>query len=638
MANVKVRDLATTQNITNDNKLMVLTDENSNQVKNITVENFIDDINSSDTDNGITIGTDGKLYVDNPDTGVTAGTYAFPQNLEVDSKGRITGVVNGTPAPVSIATSSSVGVVKPDNDTIIVDGTGTISCKQNNGYQLFDIVMKDHVLDYAETLGFAPLGTYVYKEAIAGSRYGYPDFYQKCLDEYNDGTPSYLSSNITIVGSLTDNEGVISGFSTSNYATIGNFIGTTADTIEFVVKLNTGSSLSSNSFLYAGFNIQFYNGKLNMPGRGDIGTYSYSANTDYYIKVTYSNNTIECAYSTDGISYTADGTISYTGAIQNLIYLGWGNANNALLGSIDLNECYVNINGTRWWTGTNECIQSSNKHRFYDIDDKATFDNMYAITGEAWCYGIDTTNERIFLPRSTRFKNGTTSDVGGYQPAGLPNITGDTGFIKWGVAQGTDGAITTSLASHNKAPTSDGSTWAESYFAFNASDSNSIYGASDTVEYSSTKLIPYMVVGNQSTWAGMTDVVNNGLEILQEVNEGLETKLDADTIHIIDSYENGSSSYIVYSNGYCEQRGTSVFSGVNAKQIDIAFLKEFRDTDYVMLPSIGANTNYNTFNFISYYNKTTSAVKIVINNLNGQAAQIVGCDWEASGYLAEGEY
>lgn len=54
-------------------------------------------------------------------------------------------------------------------------------------YQLFDIVPKDHVLTYAESNGFALLGTYVYKEAVAGERYGYPDFYNKCLEEYEAG-------------------------------------------------------------------------------------------------------------------------------------------------------------------------------------------------------------------------------------------------------------------------------------------------------------------------------------------------------------------------------------------------------------------------------------------------------------------
>lgn len=494
-----------------------------------------------------------------------------------------------------------------------------------SGYQMFDIVMKDHVLSYEETLGLAPLGTYVYKEAIAGTRYGYPDFYQKCVDEYNDGTTinEYMSSNITVVGSLTDNEGVISGFSTSNYATVGNFIGTTADTIEFVIKLNTGSTLSANTFLYAGFSIQFYNGKLNLTGTGNIGTYTYSANTDYYIKVTYSNNTIECAYSTDGISYTIDGTISYTGTIQNLIYLGWGNVNNALSGSIDLNECYININGTRWWNGINlfTYTENSNKHRFYDIADKATFDNMYAITGEAWYYGIDTTNERIFLPRSTRFKNGTTSDVGEYQEAGLPSIEHTHSL-----------AMASSDSGDTLIDRGSGSTIRWSTGGINSTIS-SIYGNSDTVEYSSTKLIPYMVVGNQSTWSGMTDVVNQGMTILSQVNAGLATKVDLDGSnatfpHIIDTYVNGLSGYIVYSNGYCVQWG---YGTVN--NTPISLLKTFDNTDYSIFAIPSSSTSGSSYPAHAFWVGSKTVNSFVwggSSNDNGY--------WRVYGKLAEGQY
>ena len=64
-----------------------------------------------------------------------------------------------------------------------------------------NITQKDHVLTYTETEGLALLGTYVYKEAIAGSRYGYPDFYTKCLEEKELGTAietTFGESTITI--------------------------------------------------------------------------------------------------------------------------------------------------------------------------------------------------------------------------------------------------------------------------------------------------------------------------------------------------------------------------------------------------------------------------------------------------------
>ena len=54
------------------------------------------------------------------------------------------------------------------------------------GFNMFDTVIKDHILTYEESQGLALQGTYVYKSAIAGERYGYADFYNKCLEEYND--------------------------------------------------------------------------------------------------------------------------------------------------------------------------------------------------------------------------------------------------------------------------------------------------------------------------------------------------------------------------------------------------------------------------------------------------------------------
>lgn len=361
-------------------------------------------------------------------------------------------------------------------DETLIDGIHweEIEMGGGSGYQMFDIVMKDHVLSYEETLGLAPLGTYVYKEAIAGTRYGYPDFYQKLVDEYND-------------------------------------LNNTTDTV-------------------------------------------------------------------DSVTVT------------------------------------INANG----------------HKFYDIADKATFDNMYAITGEAWYYGIDTTNERVFLPRSTRFKNGTSADVGGYQAAGLPNITGQVGYY----SRNTELATTGSLYRVNEQWVGTGGGGGGQYVAgigIDASLSSSIYGASNTVEYSSTKLIPYMVVGNQSTWSGMTDVVNQGMTILSQVNAGLATKVDLDGSnatfpHITETYENGTSWYRVYSDGWCEQGGQIVQTG--DAYITVSFLKPFINTNYVIFK----NQPYDNFNpesgyHSSFFNYTTSSAQT--RNYTGENSM-----WQACGYIS----
>lgn len=62
------------------------------------------------------------------------------------------------------------------------------SSSSGSGLSMFDLVVKDHILSYEESKGFGLQGTYVYKDAVPGSRYGYPDFYNRCVEEKAAGT------------------------------------------------------------------------------------------------------------------------------------------------------------------------------------------------------------------------------------------------------------------------------------------------------------------------------------------------------------------------------------------------------------------------------------------------------------------
>ena len=102
-------------------KLIVMTDDEMDFLKEISFGNLIASTISSDENNGLTRGTDNKLYVEEADSGVEAGTYEYPKNLVVNSKGKITSLEQGT-----VATSDDFGVVKPDNSSITVND-GVIS-------------------------------------------------------------------------------------------------------------------------------------------------------------------------------------------------------------------------------------------------------------------------------------------------------------------------------------------------------------------------------------------------------------------------------------------------------------------------------------------------------------------------------
>ena len=366
-----------------------------------------------------------------------------------------------------------------ENKLLSTDGEDLCWVPVHHDFSIFDIVPKDHILSYSETKGFAQLGSYVYKDAVAGSRYGYPDFYAKVIAEYQDP-----------------------------------------------------------------------------------------------------NNTTE---TVSGVTIT------------------------------------VNANG----------------HKFYDIADKADIDSLFTARGEAWFYGIDTTNERIFLPRSTRIKFGDTSTVGEYQEAGLPNIT-----ATWGSCfeYGSDGyksigAVTSTEESSYYMEIPNVAGGGRVLRDFDASRSSSVYGNSNTVEYSSTKLIPYMVVGNVSDWSGMTDVVNHGMTILEQVNQGIQSRVLLDGSNaqfpcITETYVNGTSWYRVYSDGWCEQGGTSNSSAVS-------FLKNYIDTNY--------NTSVSWLNMVSgsgqslcVLNKTVSSISVQVKWATDNIVTTFTngtFNWQACGYI-----
>ncbi len=213
------------------------------------------------------------------------------------------------------------------------------------GLQMFDTILKDHVLTYEDSKGWALQGTYVYKEAIAGSRYGYPDFYNKVLEEKEASTTT---------------------------------------------------------------------------------------------EVTLGENTI---------------------------------------------TMYVNSNG----------------HQFYDIADLEVINTWFDTYGSAWFYGIDTENERVFLPRNNYFEQvtGDISEVSQSVEAGLPAHEHD-----FQVPQDTGSGGSLARGMYN----GPGNSW-QYWTTTGVIDDTGIYGNSDTVQPPAVKKLLYICVGNTEVTSTVTDVV-----------------------------------------------------------------------------------------------------------------------------------
>ena len=309
------------------------------------------------------------------DTKQDSGDYALKDEIPVN----LSELNNDT----MFATTSELQALLPTQENcsgrfLTTDGEN-MSWQGLNTFSLFDTKISDRVLSYEETKGWALQGTYVYKEALLGTRYGYPDFYNKCIEEKESAT-----------------------------------------------------------------------------------------------------------------------------AVE------------------------VNLSGT-----TVTMYKASNGHQYYDISDKTIVDNYFNVSGYAWFYGVDTENECIFLPRNNWFEQLTVveNDVNKTVIAGLPNITGQLTETLFGSSAPVESGALYQGSVFGTCGTGGSANKARS-IAFNASRSNSIYGKSSTVQPKAVKKLLYICVGNTINYECMTEVVNSGVELIEQLNQGLESRVNLDASNL----------------------------------------------------------------------------------------------------------
>lgn len=434
-----------------------------------------------------------------------------------------TNVINDiqTEAQTQIENIKQTGFYMEDGKLYYTDENGEKQEFNSGGYNLFDVVKKDYILDFEESQGLALLGTYVYKTGISGSRYGYPDFVNKCIEEYNASEDYTILSNNIPQPTFTSN--------TTDGITISDARGNTT-TLQTL----------------------FNNGLNQLAGQLKVGSWStYWINIDYGQPTLLNSYTITSDNATNP-EYPTDWTIQGSNDGVNFDTLGtYINQSWSSTGTRRTFTNGVTFNQTKPYSqyrlvfsagvessGSGELggilfkaqkalavKKNENGHIFYDIADKAFIDNIYDVTGKAWYYGVDEENERIFLPRQD-FVNLTSKDklkVYGNGNA-LPFDTGGNGLNYLGtsnsynnskplylsndvngtVAQNDTITITTSTAhggeKHAYALATESSVNAVKASAGMVSESFANY-ADDIFYY-------YMVVGNTEQENAITDVVD----------------------------------------------------------------------------------------------------------------------------------
>lgn len=260
----------------------------------------------------------------------------------------------------------------------------------------------------------------------------------------------------------------------------------------------------------------------------------------------------------------------------------------------------------------------SNGHKFYNISDKTAIDEFFNSIGSAWFYGVDTENERIFLPRNNYFEQVTSSavDVGQSVQAGLPNITGDFGAVRWSSDIG-NGAFTNT--GNGTAPISGGGGLAGTYglYSLDASRSNTIYGNSDTVQPNAVKKLLYICVGN-------TIVNEDQIDVSEVLSEAVLRSSLEEIQTVIETYVNGTSWYRIWSDGWCEQGGYYVLTATTGT---ITLLKSYKDTDYSITTAGSRTTNANLYTPTVGVTKTVSDFSVYCDNTFYRVY------WQTCGYI-----
>lgn len=233
----------------------------------------------------------------------------------------------------------------------------------------------------------------------------YSDFVDYMANYYNEA-PEY--SNVNIVGSLTDNNGVLSGFSATSYARLSiDFDVSDGSAWEAVYKVTTGSDVTTG---------QYFVGSLLSSNSHDpfvLGIYNnlFSAYINYDATSTSSVEIVSSVTPQPNTEYTMK--LEFTGDAYNLyidgvleatvssstpvwtsnVILGTQSSSSGLsgpwLGSIDLNNSYMNINGSRWWTGRQPV----------GFTDELQWQAEIANYGVCGKFVYDSTNSTIRLPK-----------------------------------------------------------------------------------------------------------------------------------------------------------------------------------------------------------------------------------------------
>ncbi len=162
--------------------------------------------------------------------------------------------------------------------------------------------------------------------------------------------------------------------------------------------------------------------------------------------------------------------------------------------------------------------------------DETTWQQSITDYGVCGKFVYDSVNETVRLPKITGIVEGTTdlTALGDLVEAGLPNIVGKQTLVYRGSATGySSGAMSFEITHSPYQISQGGSGFAFGDLTFNASDSNSIYGNSQTVQPQTIKALVYIVIATVTKTEIQVDI--------DEIATDLNGKADTDLSNVTPS-------------------------------------------------------------------------------------------------------
>lgn len=464
------------------------------------------------------------------------------------------------------------------------------------------------------------------------SKTQFPDLWTNYLTSEDFETVTVYNDNVTIGSGCIDNAGIITNFDSNlTFAISGN---------DFfpLIDFRTGSDvITTQDIIYdeSGSNPVY----LNLTG-GNLKIYSsisnetlcaVEPNTEYHIFFTYDSvvNMYGVTIMDTNNNVLATTTNKSTLPESYPFILEEGITVKNFLGSIDLTKSYYLINNeTKIYCATQKQSPKTLLNTC-TYEDYATEVETYGQCGK---FAVDSENEKFKTPL---IKDGaiiqqalSDSELGKSYNAGLPNITGEMEITSAkSIAYNAYFSGAFALGENLGKQTGYGnasSDYQQYRLAIDASGSNTIYGNSDTVQPNAVALRYFVVVANGQ--------INESMMDWSAWASGLQSKLNTDLTnfpkpYVTEMYENGSSGYVLYSNGFCEQWGKAERS---AASDTVTLLKPYKNADYNLQISPYHTTLSTDGRPPLIYETSKTADSFVFNLYTSYA----GVYWKTSGYIS----